>query len=606
MRKYFISNEFEGGILNNQSRLSRVLMLLVLGSVLTVSGCGRDRAPSRGEMVALGRAEIGTYNGDSVTVDELAKWFVLFGERTRVPDEDSNETQWVQQVLNSRVLERVLGEKARQLELDQTEFFKEYKRRLEGEGITRYFFQKEIIEPIQITSADINRYYRTNRSRFEIPTSFSFKVIFFDAEKDGRERARRRAQQVLDRLEQGAPFDSLIYEHSDLDVIERTKDFGPYTPDSGLLPPIKEAALKLNAGEVSGLIEHNKGFHIIRLTRKTESYMRSLEEVQEEIRQTLFDERLQLAEEQLVAAERENLNIQENYHILGLPITATNDVVLKVGSETMTFGDYQDFMQQGRFQSEEDFQAEFQKKFRNMVYLALGRLRGYGNTPEVQEWMQIHLDRELTFAYLESEVDSKIEVSEEELRRTYEEHPTFFFDPRMVYAAQIYIPIEARPEMARHELIREIQLSKARALQVIEEIKGGMSFEEAARLYSSAPNAERGGIMGWIPFGYSPRFDNAAFKLDEGEITTDPISQRRGYQIVKVIRKADSRKQTFEEARDAIRARLLRSKADETREEFVFEFIQDLNIRMDQKNAELFGKYLNDFWGKVSLYTIGQ
>ena len=157
--------------------------------------------------------------------------------------------------------------------------------------------------------------------------------------------------------------------------------------------------------------------------------------------------------------------------------------------------------------------------------------------------------------------------------------------------------------MAKHELIQEIKRSEAQAYQVIFEIRQGLAFEEAARLYSSAPNAVNGGLLGWVPFGSSPRFDNAAFGLEPGEISSKPVEGKRGYQILKVEKKVKSTVKPYEVARDRIYARLHTEAADKLRYQKIEAITQEAKIELEPA-ASQFGRYFQDFWNRPNIYSV--
>lgn len=572
--------------------------------LLLVCGCGWEPQATKRKAAPRLKGALAEYRDGTITVDECAKWFTLYGNRSLVPLEGSNETQWVQEAANSRALESSLSEQARQLGLDERPQMLERRDLYTDDALIRLYFLEKVLTPIEITRQEIERYYQEHQIDFHRPERFSLRMIFFDPEKEGREKARQRALEAMDRIRKGAEFDALIAEYSDIDEPDRTKEFGPYQPEEGLLAAIEAAALSLPVGEVSDIIEHDKGFHIIKLTQRTEAHDPPLDEVKDEIHERLLERKIQLAEEQIEQSQGETLKIQRNYHILGLPITATNDVVLRIAEEVMTYGDYLDMLRQGNYASEEEFARDFQRRYREMLYLALARREGYAERPEVQERVGLQMDRELTFALLEEQIDSEIQVTEEEIRKEFDEHRALFHDPKMVYARQIYLPIPYRPDMPRYELIREIQNTKARAYQILMKLLEGLRFEEAARLYSSAPDADSGGLIGWVPFGYSRRFDEAAFKLDEGEITLEPVARRRGFQLIKVEKTQKLRLKTLEEARDQIYDRLFRLKSDEARNAFVANEIERLQVEIDSTKAEQFGAYLRHFWEQDSIYTV--
>jgi foldase protein PrsA len=73
------------------------------------------------------------------------------------------------------------------------------------------------------------------------------------------------------------------------------------------------------------------------------------------------------------------------------------------------------------------------------------------------------------------------------------------------------------------------------ALQVLERIKKGESFAELAREVSiDRGSGKRGGDLGLFGRGQMVKpFEEAAFKLEKGELSHEPVRTQFGYHIIK-------------------------------------------------------------------------
>ena len=90
--------------------------------------------------------------------------------------------------------------------------------------------------------------------------------------------------------------------------------------------------------------------------------------------------------------------------------------------------------------------------------------------------------------------------SDRDIATYYSDHPEEFRNGDQVRARQILIHDEAK------------------AQQALAEIKKGIPFEEVSKKYSSAPNASRGGDIGFVGRGQLPKvFEDVIFSLKEGE-----------------------------------------------------------------------------------------
>jgi peptidyl-prolyl cis-trans isomerase C len=76
---------------------------------------------------------------------------------------------------------------------------------------------------------------------------------------------------------------------------------------------------------------------------------------------------------------------------------------------------------------------------------------------------------------------------------------------------------------------------QSEAIMILERLKNGESFSNLARQLSiDKGSAKRGGDLGLFGRGMMVRpFEEAAFKLNKGEMTQEPIKTEFGYHIIK-------------------------------------------------------------------------
>lgn len=107
-------------------------------------------------------------------------------------------------------------------------------------------------------------------------------------------QTKKTAQNVRNHLVKGADFDSLVQIYSDDPM---TKDSGGYLGEfmiSGLQEPYKSAIKDLPVGAISEPVLSEHGYHLIKVLAKQDEKILSLEEMQEQIRNFLFDEQLKV------------------------------------------------------------------------------------------------------------------------------------------------------------------------------------------------------------------------------------------------------------------------------------------------------------------------
>lgn len=105
--------------------------------------------------------------------------------------------------------------------------------------------------------------------------------------------------------------------------------------------------------------------------------------------------------------------------------------------------------------------------------------------------------------------------------------------------------------------------SKEAAEAILEEINGGLSFEEAASKYSSCPSKERGGDLGEFGRGQMvPEFENAVFSMKVGEVSA-PVQTQFGYHLIKVVSVNEGEDAKFEEVKDKVKQLVMSMKHNE-------------------------------------------
>lgn len=132
----------------------------------------------------------------------------------------------------------------------------------------------------------------------------------------------------------------------------------------------------------------------------------------------------------------------------------------------------------------------------------------------------------------EHEVDSKIQVSEAEIDTYLAASKAAAAEKVEMNLSQILVAV---PENASPE---QIAARRARAEEVARQLRTGADFSKMAATYSDAPDALKGGEIGWRdPDRLPPIFANELRKLNPGQVTSI-IKTNVGFHI---LRMADKR-----------------------------------------------------------------
>ncbi|MES2760079.1 MAG: peptidylprolyl isomerase [Pseudomonadota bacterium] len=183
----------------------------------------------------------------------------------------------------------------------------------------------------------------------------------------------------------------------------------------------------------------------------------------------------------------------------------------------------------------------------------------------------------------EHEVDNKIQISDAEVDTYLAAEQAAAAEQVEMNIAQILvgIPQNASPE--------QIAARKARADEVARQLRTGADFAKIAATYSDAPDALKGGEVGWRdPNRLPPLFADALAKLAPGQVTP-VIRSSTGFHLIKLVGKrsaAESTKdKTAEQQQTQVRHILLKvtptmSAADAKRK------LAELKERLDNNAAK--------------------
>jgi peptidyl-prolyl cis-trans isomerase D len=170
----------------------------------------------------------------------------------------------------------------------------------------------------------------------------------------------------------------------------------------------------------------------------------------------------------------------------------------------------------------------------------------------------------------QDKIESSIQVTDEQLRAAYSASMDNFRTPERVKARHILIKTEGKSDSEKKAL-------RAKADDVLKQVKAGGDFAELAKKYSEDPGSgQNGGDLGFLAHGQTvPEFDKTIFELKPKDIS-GIVTTQFGYHIIQVLEKESARVKPFEEAK----ATLL----DGVRKQSVVEKVQSL---AEQARAEL-------------------
>ena len=170
---------------------------------------------------------------------------------------------------------------------------------------------------------------------------------------------------------------------------------------------------------------------------------------------------------------------------------------------------------------------------------------------------------------LQRELESKIAVTENDIKAWYDAHMEDYTQAATVHLQEIDVRSDARnPSLARDLVVRA---------------RGGEDFTELAKTYSVGPNKASGGDLGVLHKGdLAPDVEKVAFALAPGQVS-DPLPTKDGYRILKVVERTEGSVVPYEDTRAEIQRRLNQTRSSEEIERYLEglrqKAIVDLRVR---------------------------
>jgi|CXWL01.1.fsa_nt_gi parvulin-like peptidyl-prolyl isomerase len=272
-------------------------------------------------------AVVATVNGKAIAKDELLKAVKAFATRSggampQLPK--AAYAQMLDQLVNLQLLLQDAASK--QIAVTDAEVDAEvtgirqrypspaeFAQALGKEGLDEENLRREIRESltvkklvegtiakeITIDEPTTKAYYDGNPKTFARPEQYHVAHILIKAEKtatpDDKEAARKKATEILAKLTAGGDFAALAKESSE---DSGSKDNGgelPWLSPGDTAPDFEKVAMAMEAGKLSGVVESQFGFHIIKGIDHRAAGTVPYDQVKERIGQVLKNQKVQEA-----------------------------------------------------------------------------------------------------------------------------------------------------------------------------------------------------------------------------------------------------------------------------------------------------------------------
>ena len=154
--------------------------------------------------------------------------------------------------------------------------------------------QEAVVAALSVSDEEAQSYYDGRTEQFlqpeQVQASHIIVLLEPDAEQEAKDAARQKIDEVLVKAQAGEDFAELAKEFSEGPSKDAGGDLGFFSRGQ-MVPEFEDVAFAMNEGDISDVVETQFGYHVIMVTGKKAGGQIAFEDVAEQIRQTLLNEK---------------------------------------------------------------------------------------------------------------------------------------------------------------------------------------------------------------------------------------------------------------------------------------------------------------------------
>lgn len=190
---------------------------------------------------------------------------------------------------------------------------KEFKETIEKAMVIQKLMEAEIYQKISISEKETRIFYDNNPQFFKKPEQVKASHILIqvaaDADEETRKQARKRIEDIQQKLRQGEDFALLAKQYSECPSGKNGGDLGVFDRNK-MVKRFADAAFSLEPGGVSDIVETQFGFHLIKVFEKMPETKLAYKDIQERIGETMRNQKIQDETSAYISQLKEAAHIQ--------------------------------------------------------------------------------------------------------------------------------------------------------------------------------------------------------------------------------------------------------------------------------------------------------
>jgi len=243
---------------------------------------------------------LASFGGQTITLGEFNQLWEQVPEDYKLQLDKS-------MVLDQMISEKLLIQETKNMGLEEDKDVLEQIKKMTEQILVQALIEREILNKVKVNDEEVLEYYEQNKDSFTEKEQVHLYNILLETEEE--------AQNVLEQLKAGEDFSEIAIEKSTGPSAAQGGDLG-YLAKGTIIPEIEEVVFALELEELSEVIKTDFGFHILKITEKKPESVKTLEEVKEDIIQTLLPDKQKEAFENLLEELKGKAEIEINEEAL--------------------------------------------------------------------------------------------------------------------------------------------------------------------------------------------------------------------------------------------------------------------------------------------------
>jgi parvulin-like peptidyl-prolyl isomerase len=484
-------------------------------------------------------------NGEIITREDFKKKLESLNFVTK--DNKAEEQKIKKDALETLITDRLVEQKARKLDVNQDEVWKQKQEKYSLEYLLDLMFRKDIVEKVQVQDSEITAFFSENREKlFDKPEQFKVSHILVEiktdtlqkgnpkkakqAEEKAVKEALKKIESIYQRAKNGEDFASLARQYSEeKGSKEKGGELG-FLPRGRMLKEFEEQLDSLQPNEISWPFRTKYGYHILRYTEKKPGETAELnKDTRDRIRLALAKDKQRKKADEYITDLKKGSSYVFNEEILNQDPDSVKDdpwVLIMDDKDTTRFLKYKgELPPYKQYLQKNDLTLEEKKKLLTdnlslfNLLIMQARKEGYDTLPEyVKEINDFRMKEARLRVRREGSLQGYI-PSDAEVYDYYIAHRSDFFPDSSIHVYHIIFSDSLKAE------------------EVLKKIKEGADFVEMAKEYYPGEKEIRDVAydLGFISDkDISAEFYKTAAQLKTGEVG-GPVKTEWGYHLIKVV-----------------------------------------------------------------------